>query len=72
MLLSKWNPFEEESDDLVTLDNKVCEFAAVAESVCMVESIGQKQYNNFRESVLESNDTLLTAPIKQNNLLLSN
>ena len=70
MLLSKGNPFEEDSEDLVTLDNKVCESAAAAVSVCMVDSIGQEQYNNFRESVLDSNDTLLTPPIKRNNLLL--
>ena len=70
VLLSKGNPFEEDSTDLVTLDNKVCESAAAAISVRQVESTGQEQYNNFRESVLESNDTLLTAPIKRNNLLL--
>jgi hypothetical protein len=70
VLLSKGNPFEEDSDDLVMLDNKLCESAAAAVSVCMVESIRQEQYNNFRESVLESNDTLLTSPIKQNNSLL--
>jgi hypothetical protein len=70
VLLSKGNSFEEDSEDLVTLDNKVCESAAAAVSVRIVESMGQEQYNNFRESVLDSNDTLLTAPIKRNNLLL--
>jgi len=48
----------------------VCESAAAAVSVSIVESIGQEQYNNFREIVLDSNDTFLTAPIKRNNLLL--
>ena len=70
VLLSNGNPFEEHSGDLVTLDNKVCESAAAAVSVHEVESMGQKQYSNFRQSVLDSNDTPLTAPIKRNNLLL--
>lgn len=70
VLLSNRNPFEEHSGDLVTLDNKVCESAAAAVSVHEVESMGQKQYSNFRQSVLDSNDTHLTAPIKRNNLLL--
>eukprot|EP00745_Piridium_sociabile_P034704 TRINITY_DN5991_c0_g1_i13.p1 TRINITY_DN5991_c0_g1~~TRINITY_DN5991_c0_g1_i13.p1 ORF type:complete len:843 (-),score=177.10 TRINITY_DN5991_c0_g1_i13:511-3039(-) len=70
VLLSKGNPFEEDSEDLVTLDNNVCESVAAAISVHKVESLGQEQYNNFRESVLDSNETLLTAPIKRNNLLL--
>ena len=38
---------------------------AVVVSVHKVESMGQEQYNNFRQSVLDSNDTPLTAPIKQ-------
>ena len=54
----------------IWLDNKVRESAVAAVSVRMVESIGQEQLNNFMESVLDSNDTLLTAPIKRNNLLL--
>lgn len=72
VLLSNGNPFEEYSGDLVTLDNKVCESSAAATSVSKVESVGQEQYNNFRRSVLDSNDTPLTAPIKRNNLLLYN
>jgi len=70
VLLSKGNPFEEASEDLVTLDNKVCESADAAVSVRKVESVGQDQYKKFRENVLDSNNTLLTAPIKRNNLLL--
>ena len=70
VLLTTGNPFEENNEDLVTLDNKVCVSAAATVSVHMVESIRQEQYNNFRESVLDSNDTLLTVPIKRNNLLL--
>lgn len=69
-LLSNGNPFEEHSEDLVTLDNKVCESAAATLSVHLVESMGQEQYNNFRQSVLDSNYIPLTAPIKRNNLLL--
>lgn len=49
VLLSNGNPFEEHSGDLVTLDNKVCESAAAAVSVHEVESMGQKQYSNFRQ-----------------------
>ena len=64
MLFGKVNPFEGNSEDLVTLDNKMCESAAAAVSIHMVESIGQEQYNNFREGVLDSNDTLLTVSIK--------
>lgn len=41
MLLSKESPFEEESNDLVTLNNNVCESAAAAESVHKFESMGQ-------------------------------
>ena len=70
LLLSSGNPFEEQGRDLVTLDNNVCESAAAAESVYKVESVGQEHYDNFRQSVLDSNDIPLTAPIKRNNLLL--
>lgn len=70
VLLSNDNPFEEHSGDLVTLDNKVCETATAVVSVHKVESMGQEQYSNFRQNVLDSNDTPLTAPIKRNNLLL--
>ena len=64
LMLSKGNPFEKDGEDLVTLDNKVCESAAAAISVNELERIGQEQYNNFKNSVLDSNDKLLTAPIK--------
>jgi hypothetical protein len=68
--MSKGNPFEEDSEDLVTLDNQVCESEDAALSVQEVESTGENQYNNYRMSVLDSNEKLLTAPIKRNNLLL--
>ena len=64
VLLSNGNPFEEHSGDLVTIANKVCETAAAAVSVHKVKSMGQEQYNNFRQSVLDSDDTPLTATIK--------
>jgi len=70
VFMSKANPLEEDSEDLVTLDDHVCESAAAAISVLNLESLGQEQYNTFRKNVLESGDTLLTAPIKRNNLLL--
>ena len=70
VLLSSGNPFEEQGRDLVTLDNKVCESAAAGESVYKVESVEQEHYDNSRQSVLDSNDIPLTAPIKRNNLLL--
>ena len=70
VLVSKGNPFEESSHELVTLDNKVCVDEAAAGSVRMLERTGQEQYDNFRQNVLNSNDVLLTAPIKRNNLLL--
>ena len=70
VLMSKGNPFEEDSEDLVTLDNQVCESADAARSVHEVESTGENQYNNYRKSVLDSNEKLLPAPIKRNNLLL--
>ena len=47
VLLSKGNPSD--SEYLVTLNNKVCESAAAAVSVRMIESIGQEQLNNFTE-----------------------
>ena len=65
--MSKGNPFEEDSKDLVTLDNQVCESATASLSVREVESVGQDQYNNYRKSALDSNEKLLTAPIKRNN-----
>jgi len=64
VFMSKANPFEEDSEDLVTLEDHVCESAAAAISVLNLESLGQEQYNTFRKNVLESGDTLLTAPIK--------
>ena len=70
VLVSKGNPFEESSHELVTLDNKVCIDEAAAESVRLLERTGQEQYANFRQNVLNSKDVLLTAPIKRNNLLL--
>ena len=59
--MSSGNPFEEQGRDLVTLDNKVCESAAAAESLYKVECVGQEQYDSFRQSVLDSNDIPLTA-----------
>lgn len=70
VLLVKVNPFEEDSKDLVTLENKVCQSPAAAISVYKVESVGQEQYENFNSHVLKTQDTPLTAPIKRNNLLL--
>ena len=70
VLLCRGNPFEENSADLVTLDNKVCIDESAAASVRILESTGQDQYDNFRKDVLESNNTLLTAPIQKNKLLL--
>lgn len=70
VLIGRGNPFEETSADLVTLDNKVCIDESAAASVCMLESRGQEQYDNFRKGVLENADVLLTTPIKKNNLLL--
>jgi len=67
VLMSKGNPFEEDSKDLVTLDNQVCESATASLSVREVESVGQDQYNKYRKSALDSNEKLLTAPIKRNN-----
>ena len=71
-MLSKGNPFEKKSEHLDTLDNRVCESATATVSVSKVECTGQERYNNFKKSVLDSNDTLLTAPIKRkrNNLLM--
>ena len=71
VLLNDGNPFEEHTRDvLVTLDNKMCESADAAISIYRVESLGEEQYKIFKQSVLDSNDTSLTAPIKRNNLLL--
>ena len=70
VFMSKGNPFEEDSENLITLDNKVCESPAAAASVGNVELIGLEQYNNFRKSILESNERLLIQPIKRNNLVL--
>lgn len=70
VILSRGNPFEENTTDLVTLDNKVCVDESAAASVRTLESTGQEQYMAFKTDVLDSNNTPLTAPIKRNKLLL--
>ena len=70
VLMNKGNPFEEHSEDLVTLDNKVCESKTASDSVHLIECKGKEQYNDFRKLVLESGSVLLAAPIKRNNFEL--
>ena len=52
VLLTESNPFEERSGDLVTLDNKVCESPDAVVYVYNIETLGQKQHNNFKQGVL--------------------
>jgi len=68
--MSKGNPFEEDRDDLVWLNNQVSESAAAAVSIHKFASIGKSKYNNLRKSVLNLNDSLLTVQIKRNNVQL--
>jgi len=70
VLLERGNPFEEDSVDLVTLDNEVCINVFAATSVHILEFTGQEQFDSIRKNVFDSNEVLLTAPIKRNNLLL--
>ena len=70
VILSRGNPFEENSEELVTLDNKVCDDVSAAVSVQILESRGQEQYSNFQKCVLNTNDVSFRAPIKKNTLLL--
>ena len=48
VLISKTNLFEEDSGDLVALDDHVCESVAAAIYVLNLEPSGQEQYNTFR------------------------
>ena len=70
VILANINPFDEHSQQLVTLDNKVCESPAASASVRTIDSLGKEQYTTYRKNVLDSNVTALSAPIKRNNLLL--
>ena len=70
VLQSRWNPLEESSIDLVTLDNKVCVGNSAATSVLVLESRGEEQYDHFRKNVLDTNNVPLQAPIKKNKFRL--
>ena len=58
------------TDELVTLDNKICLSKSAATSVHTLESLGQGQFKDFNTNVLESTNVKLEAPIKRNNLIL--
>ena len=45
VLVNKGNPFDKHSEDLATLDNKMCESKTVSDSVHLIECKGKKQYN---------------------------
>jgi len=49
VLPGRGNPFEEDSTDQVTLNNKVCINALAATSVRILEFTGQEQYDSFRK-----------------------
>jgi len=70
VIVNRGNPFEERSNELVTMTNKVCLSDSAVESVRHFERKGQEQYNDFVSTVLESEGSAFTAPIKRNNFVL--
>ena len=67
VILKAGNPFEETSNKLVSLDNKECEAEVAGESIGLVESKGQKQYNCYKRDVLQLQSVTLQMSIKKNN-----
>ena len=65
----KGNPFMEDSEDLVVLDNKEIQGSdAVAVKLRTVEEVGAKQYADFVAEHLVNRSKSLYDPIKRNNL----
>ena len=72
VILKTGNPFEETSNKLVSLHNKECEAEVAGESIRLLESKGQDQYNCYKRDVLQLQPVTVQMPIKKNNLKIFN
>ena len=64
------NPFVDFSPDLIVLDTRDIMDPLVSDTVRKLETLGEEQYQTFVNERLTGNTTLLTDPIKRNNLPL--
>lgn len=64
------NPFLEESNDLLVLDNRNIMSAAVASTVQEIEKLGLDQYETYVNDRLINRTTSIEDPIKRNNFQL--
>ena len=62
------NPFQEESGDLLVLDNRNVADPAIADSVRKIRKTGQDQYEAFMMQRVVDRTSSVTEPIKKNNL----
>ena len=60
------NPFEENHEDLLTLDTHNCASTSVISSFDSLQSHGQKQYDSFLKKVLQQGEQSIHDPIKKN------
>ena len=64
------NPFLEGTQDILSLDTRDDMDSAVALSVCSAEKKGVEQYQKFVAERLRDLSSLISEPIKKNQLLL--
>ncbi|KAG0729409.1 hypothetical protein GWK47_030372 [Chionoecetes opilio] len=66
------NPFEDDSNDLISLESKETLPSSVRETVMHIKKIGKTQYQTFIEERLEKQEKAIDDVISQNKLPLFN
>ena len=62
------NPFSDDSDELITLKTRNVMDATVVNTIRTVESLGQEQYQRYRQAVIIDHTQSIYDPIKKNSL----
>ena len=64
------NPFSDDSDELIALETRNVMDATVVNTIRTVESLGQEQYQRYRQAVIIDHTQSIHDPIKKNSLPL--
>ena len=62
------NPFSDDSDELIALETRNVMDATVVNTIRTVESLGQEQYQRYRQAVIIDHTQSIHDPIKKNSL----
>ena len=63
------NPFSDDSDELIAFETRNVMDATVVNTIRTVESLGQEQYQRYRQAVIIDHTQSIHDPIKKNSLL---